>query len=66
MNVTIRKFEEKDIANKIKWINDERNNRFLHYDLPLEYEKTLDWYNRNKGRSDRFDAVIEYNGFRWE
>ena len=39
MNVTIRKFEEKDIANKIKWINDERNNRFLHYDLPLEYEK---------------------------
>ena len=35
MNVTIRKFEEKDIANKIKWINDERNNRFLHYDLPL-------------------------------
>lgn len=62
MNVTIRKLEEKDIANKIKWINDERNNRFLHYDLPLEYEKTLDWYNRNKGRSDRFDAVIEYNG----
>ena len=29
MNVAIRKFEERDIVNKIKWINDERNNRYF-------------------------------------
>ena len=27
-----------DFLNKIKWINDDKNNKFLHYDLPLEYE----------------------------
>lgn len=57
--VVIRKFEEKDISNKVKWINDDRNNKYLHYDLPLEYDKTLVWFKRNKDRTDRYDAVIE-------
>ena len=58
--VSIRKFNENDIENKIKWINDSANNQFLHYDLPLEYEKTKKWYETIKDRTDRFDAVIEY------
>ena len=29
--ITIRKFEEKDIPNKVKWINDNNNNSYLHY-----------------------------------
>ena len=62
MNVSIRKFEEKDIPNKIKWINDSNNNKYLHYDLPLEYDKTLNWFINNKNRKDRFDAVIEVEG----
>ena len=60
--VSIRKFEEKDIKNKIRWINDVNNNKFLHYNLPLEYEKTLEWFKKNKDREDRYDAVIEYEG----
>lgn len=60
--VAIRKFREEDIQNKIKWINDENNNEFLHYDLPLEYQKTLDWFRKNKDRTDRLDCVIEYQG----
>ena len=56
----IRKFEEKDIQNKIKWINNQNNNKFLHYDLPLEYDKTLRWFHNIKDRADRYDAVIEY------
>ncbi len=59
MQITIRKFDENDIEKKICWINDARNNQFLHYDLPLEYKKTLEWYNKNKNRKDRFDGVIE-------
>lgn len=62
MQISIRKFEESDIHNKIKWINDPENNRFLHYDLPLIYEKTLKWFNDNKERSNRYDGVIEVDG----
>lgn len=61
-DVTIRKFTFEDIPNKIKWINDSKNNEYLHYDLPLEYEKTCKWYENNKDKTDRFDAVIEYKG----
>ena len=62
MRVTIRKFNESDIINKINWINNPENNRFLHYDLPLEYNKTLRWFENNKSRTDRYDAVIEFKG----
>ena len=50
--ISIRKFCEKDIPKKVQWINDPCNNRFLHYDLPLETEKTLKWYHATKDRSD--------------
>lgn len=60
-NVIIRKFNQNDIENKIKWINNPQNNDYLHYDLPLEYNKTLLWYNNVKDNSNRYDAVIEYN-----
>lgn len=56
--VLIREFREDDVDNKVKWINDERNNKYLHYELPLEKEKTLVWY-RNKS-DNRLDLVIEY------
>lgn len=60
--VAIRKFEERDIPCKVRWINDEANNRYLHYELPLEEEKTLVWFRGNKDRKDRYDAVIEWAG----
>lgn len=59
MQITLRRFDSKDIANKVKWINDSQNNTYLHYDLPLEIEKTKIWFEKNKDRTDRFDAVIE-------
>lgn len=57
--VTIRKFMFEDIMYKIEWINNPENNTYLHYDLPLEYEKTANWFKKNKDRIDRYDAVIE-------
>jgi len=62
MKIALRKFDITDIPNKIKWINDPENNRFLHYDLPLEEEKTRNWFEKNKQRTDRYDAVIEADG----
>lgn len=60
--LVLRKFECEDIPKKIEWINNDANNKFLHYDLPLEYEKTYQWFLRNKDRNDRFDGVVEYLG----
>ncbi|MBR4587114.1 MAG: GNAT family N-acetyltransferase [Lachnospiraceae bacterium] len=61
-DVKIRKFKFEDIPLKIEWINNSANNEFLHYDLPLQYDKTVEWFEKSKDRIDRFDAVIEYWG----
>lgn len=60
--VSIRKFIYDDIPLKVKWINDSANNKYLHYDLPLEYEKTCEWFRNNAHRTDRYDATIEVDG----
>ncbi len=62
MLVTIRPFEKRDIPKKVEWINNPENNQFLHYDIPIEVEKTEDWFERNKFREDRYDAIIEADG----
>lgn len=59
--VSVRDFVEKDIQNKIAWINNPENNTYLHYNIPLEYEKTLAWF-RGKDNLTREDCVIEYCG----
>ena len=47
-NVNIRPFTENDILNKVRWINDCENNKFLHYELPLDEDKTRAWFHKNK------------------
>lgn len=61
MEIKIREFSEKDIPYKVKWINDESNNKYLHYDLPLREDKTLVWFKNNKDRTDRLDLIITFN-----
>lgn len=57
--VSIREFLQEDIENKVNWINDEKNNKYLHYDIPLTVEKTYKWF---KNKSDnRLDCTIVYN-----
>ena len=62
MEIEIRPFTKADIPDKIRWINDPRVNQFLHYDLPLEQEKTERWFESVKDRTDRFDGVILTDG----
>ena len=59
-NILIRKFKYEDIEAKVRIINDEKNNRFLHYDLPLEYNKTVNWFKNNINNNKRCDFTIEY------
>ena len=49
MIVSLRKFTKDDIPKKVEWINNPDNNRFLHYDLPLEEEKTHMWFENIQG-----------------
>lgn len=62
MEITIRKFRAEDIPYKVKWINDVRNNKYLHYDLPLREDKTLQWFKSLECREDRADYTITYSG----
>lgn len=62
LDIDIRKFKEKDIPYKVKWINDVNNNKYLHYDLPLNEVNTLVWFNNLKGRIDRVDYCITIDG----
>ncbi len=62
MEIKIRKFQVEDISFKVKWINSTENNQFLHYDLPLNEEKTLLWFNSIKDKNNRVDFTITYNG----
>lgn len=52
-DVSIRKFCADDISYKVEWINNNQNNQFLHYDLPLTENKTATWYEKIKtGKTD--------------
>ena len=62
MTIEIREFQLKDIPYKVKWINDERNNKYLHYDLPLREDKTVQWFQSLEGRDDRMDYTITFDG----
>ena len=59
--VVLRDFKKDDIPQKVKWINDPKNNEYLHYDLPLNVKKTESWFD-NKDNTKRQDCIIEYNG----
>lgn len=61
MDVVLKKFEEKDIPLKVEWINNPQNNKFLHYDLPLKVDKTIEWFHK-KDNGKRIDCMIEYRG----
>lgn len=59
--VSLRDFTERDIQLKVEWINNTDNNQYLHYDIPIESEKTLRWFHQ-KDDAHRIDCIIEYDG----
>lgn len=58
MNITLRKFELADVPLKVRWINDPRNNRYLHYDLPLKEDATAAWFEKVRHMDNRLDMTI--------
>ena len=59
--VSFRLFKKSDIEYKVKWINDPSINKYLHYDLPLCPDRTLNWFNKIMSNSSREDYIYEVN-----
>lgn len=57
--IVIRDFEKEDIVNKVRWINNPENSQYLHYNLPLKVDETIEWFLK-RDISKRCDCVIEY------
>ena len=62
MIVEIRPFKKSDVPLKVQWINNPKNNKYLHYDLPLIESKTYEWFEKLSERKDRIDLTITYDG----
>jgi len=60
-DIHLRLFQKSDIDKKVKWINDPKVNEYLHYDLPLCPDRTLNWYNNIINAQNREDYVFEVN-----
>lgn len=57
--INLRYFKKSDIDLKVEWINDADVNKFLHYDLPLCPDRTLNWFHSIIANSSREDYVYE-------
>lgn len=60
-NILIRDFTLDDVAKKVDWINNSENNKYLHYNIPLNVKDTTHWF-LNKDNTTRVDCIIEYDG----
>lgn len=58
MRLTVRTFNEKDVAARVQWINDKRVNDTMFFDLPATEQRTLQWYEANKGNTNRADYTF--------
>ncbi len=58
-NFTLRPLKEQDLELKVKWINDPDVHAYLHYDIPLNLEKTKIWFEKAVKDDCRYDMVIE-------
>lgn len=57
--IHLRYFKKTDIELKVQWINDSDINKYLHYDLPLCPDRTLNWYQSILNNSSREDYIYE-------
>lgn len=57
--IYLRLFKKSDIELKVKWINDSAINKYLHYDLPLCPDRTLNWFQSAMTNQSREDYVYE-------
>ena len=58
-DIRLRPLTEQDLEKKVRWINDPDVNKYLHYELPLELEKTKKWLAKTANDETRYDFATE-------
>lgn len=58
-SINIIPFSEEHIIDKVKWYNDEKITKFLHYEEPFTYEGTYNWLQKIKKDQTRYENIIE-------
>lgn len=57
-NVYLRPLSQKDLPDRVEWINDEENIQTLLFDWPTSIEKTQKWYSNVVFDSSKFNLSI--------
>ncbi|WP_050069920.1 GNAT family N-acetyltransferase [Anaerosalibacter massiliensis] len=57
-NLYLRPMEEKDIPNKVRWINDTNVNATLNFNYPISEVETRHWLNRVSTDNNRKDFIV--------
>ena len=57
--IKLRRMDEGDLENKVRWFNDPQVNKTLILNETLELDKTLKWFQKIKEDKSRIDFVIE-------
>lgn len=57
-----RYLEKQDLQDRVRWMNDARVNCTMHIRLPIEYEKTLLWFDRISIDPSRRDFSLLQDG----
>lgn len=60
--IVYRFLEERDLLQRVEWMNDERIWKTMRYERPIVIEKTREWFDKNRTNPNRLDTVIEIDG----
>lgn len=55
----IRKFVQRDIVTRVEWVNNPKVYKSMHFQVPIDKKGTLNWLNKIKDSTSRFDVVFE-------
>ena len=57
----IRKIKLDDLSTRVEWMNNPAIFMNMHYEIPVYFDKTKLWFERNNNNQNRCDIVFEDN-----
>lgn len=57
--LSIRPIEKRDLAERVSWMKNPKVYETMNLDPNITLETTISWYEKNRGKMDRADFVVE-------
>lgn len=54
----LRRINENDLEQRVKWMNNPKVYKSMHFAIPVLLDKTILWYKNNLKRKDRVDLIF--------